>query len=147
MYGKSIDVIEAIDNEGKAPEVVVDEKKEKEMIAKEKERRAKEQEIDRDSDDFLLRDPNLNYKYQKGPYLVYDCQDHHWVCTGRLEYMRCEDQREHTKRQNGDFYTCQTIKKFESLDSCLSRQRRMTDYNPTDRFCYSKDYQQLTLKY
>ena len=129
--------------EGKSPEEI-----EKLQIEMEKERRIKEQSINKFSDDFLLMDPNLNLRYSKGSYLVYDCLGGYWVCTAKEEYERCTKEREISFEKMNSNLICANFRKFDTQDLCLEKQRWLTDYVSSEkRFCLSEKVKAETFKY
>lgn len=116
-------------------------------IEKERARRLKEADLDKDSDDFLLQDPNLSERYQRGSYLVYDCASRHWVCTAKDEYQRCERERAEAKQNRQGNLVCGHFRKFDTIEQCQQKQRHMTDFNSSDRFCLSRALQMETFQY
>ena len=50
--------------------------------------------------DFAQQDSFMSDLYQKGAYLVYDCERLHWVCTGAEEFNQCAKRSNVTRCPN-----------------------------------------------
>ena len=85
--------------------------------------------------DILLLDNELSLLYSRGPYLVYDCQNRHWVCTGKNEVERCNNAREFAIGENEMRLPCAVIKVFEDEKSCQKKQQVVIDAALENRFC------------
>jgi hypothetical protein len=85
--------------------------------------------------DILLLDNELSLLYSRGPYLVYDCQSRHWVCTGKNEVERCKNAREFSIVENEVNLPCAVIKVFEDEKSCQKKQQIVIDGALENRFC------------
>ena len=120
---------------------------EKLEIQKERERRLKEQQIDRNSDDFLLQDPNLSDRYQRGSYLVYDCKEMHWVCTAKAEFDRCKQLRDKALELKLNNLQCADFEKFASVDECIKHLTWQTNYQPQHRFCIGEQLKRYHFEY
>ena len=90
--------------------------------------------------DFSLYDSFLNNNYQRGPYLVYDCSEKHWVCTGDSEFKRCKRIREKAIKDNKKNLPCGMIKGFKSERQCHQFQLKLTSRNDYSRFCFHDEY-------
>lgn len=97
-----------------------------------------------ESQDILLQDPNLSLKYQRGKYLVYDCIDKHWVCTGEPEFDNCIDGREIAISENYERLPCVPIMQFDEVKACQKVQTRLTDRAFTMRDCLSKEMREVS---
>ena len=91
--------------------------------------------------DFLQQDPNMNSKYQRGRWLVYDCVDEHWVCTRKEEFEYCKKLRQKAILDNDEVLPCAYFKKFESRKRCWQEQTRLTDRANHYRFCFGTNKQ------
>ena len=116
-------------------------------VKKERERRLNEQQIDKSSDDFLLQDPNLNERYEKGPYLVYDCLAGHWVCTAKAEFERCGQERQDALKDKLDNLVCADFQKFASADECIDQQVWQTHHNSNTPFCVGEKVKRYHFEY
>lgn len=91
--------------------------------------------------DFLQQDPNMDVKYQKGPWLVYDCLDNHWVCTRELEYRQCQSHRKKAILDNEKELPCAYFNKFKSQESCWIEQTKLTNRAEPYLFCLHPEEQ------
>lgn len=96
--------------------------------------------------DIDQQDPNLDALYKRGPYLVYDCNTRHWVCTRELEYNRCRIQRKEALLDFEDVLPCATFDIFDKRQDCWQRQQELTDVAKYEQFCMhpSKEENKLT---
>lgn len=85
--------------------------------------------------DFLQQDPNMDAKYQKGRWLVYDCIDQHWVCTREEEFRYCEKLRKKAILDKEEALPCAYFKKFQSREMCWNEQLRLTNRAEHYLFC------------
>ena len=106
-----------------------------------------EQKRDKSKDDITLSDPDLSIKYQRGRFLMYDCEDKHWVCTQKLEFDRCSEKRKYVDFIKGQLYPCAPVKPFASEAECVKRQRKFTEKNHSVRSCLSKSSKFLEQTY
>ncbi|MBD67155.1 MAG: hypothetical protein CME62_18285 [Halobacteriovoraceae bacterium] len=93
--------------------------------------------------DITLQDPFLSIKYQRGEYLVYDCVDKHWVCTGKPEFNNCNEARDIAQYENRNKLPCASVKGFSSEDECNKIQKRLTSSGYDVRFCKSSELREL----
>lgn len=74
--------------------------------------------------------------YEAGPYLIYDCQEKHWVCVMESFYKECEEKRTRDLAStNNVYHSCAPIGLFPTKKSCFQRQLFMTTHNHGKRFC------------
>lgn len=106
-----------------------------------------EQKRDKSKDDITLSDPDLSIKYQRGRFLLYDCEDKHWVCTKKLEFDRCGEKRKYVDFVKEQLYPCAPIKAFASEAECVKRQRKFIQKNHSVRSCLSKSSKFLEQTY
>jgi hypothetical protein len=85
----------------------------------------------------------ISEKYEAGPYLIYDCQEKHWVCVLEPYFIACEDQRKMDSSliENAK-HSCAPIGKFPNKISCFQRQLFLTTHHHGDRFCIKDDWKQ-----
>ena len=77
----------------------------------------------------------ISLKYTKGPYLLYDCLDEHWVCTDKNEAEYCENKRSEGFLEKDQFLICASLKKFETATECHKKQKWLTTYAVNNVFC------------
>lgn len=95
-------------------------------------------------DDITLSDPFLSLKYSRGPHLIFDCVDNHWVCAGKYEYKNCEEAREFEILERKDKLSCVPVRVFESEAVCVTSQRGITNRSIYIRFCVHPEIQKAT---
>lgn len=96
-----------------------------------------EQTVVEQSVDVQLTDPYLSIKYQRGPYMIYDCFAGHWVCTGKPEFKNCRDIRAIRESDGDANLGCAVIKEFDNEKQCNLVQKRLTSRGYENRFCKS----------
>jgi len=95
----------------------------------------------------LIRYPNyydpavddISEKYEAGAYLIYDCEEKHWVCVLGPYFKTCREKREKDEVSDSYLYTCAPIGEFPNKKSCFQRQLFLSTHNYGPRFCI-KDY-------
>jgi hypothetical protein len=85
--------------------------------------------------DFDNSDPELDVFYQRGSFLVYDCNTDHWVCTKTLEYKRCKSQRKEALLDLEERLPCAFFDQFKTDELCAKEQQRLTNDSRGNRFC------------
>lgn len=77
----------------------------------------------------------IAHNYEAGAYLIYDCQEKHWVCVLESYYLECQKQRQLDNMSKSDFHLCAPIEAFPTKKSCFQRQLFLTTQNHGTRFC------------
>jgi hypothetical protein len=85
--------------------------------------------------DIDQQDPNMDALYKKGPYLVYDCKNKHWVCTQELEYKRCQIQRKTSLLDYENELACAYFDVFDRREDCWKKQQELTNVAKYEQFC------------
>ena len=99
-----------------------------------------------DGVDFAQKDPFVSDLYMKGEYLVYDCKDQHWVCTGRPEFDRCGNWRKQAMALKETNLRCAPFLKLESQSKCHELQIKMAE-RASKRFCLHPEALKKELRY
>jgi hypothetical protein len=94
-------------------------------------------EVPSENLDVSLTDPILSLKYQRGKYLVYDCLEKHWVCTGKSEFDLCLEQREVGLLDKNSRMPCGAFDFFKTELNCQKHQTLLTNRGEGTRFCYN----------
>ena len=84
--------------------------------------------------DFDNLDPAMNMRYERGRYLVYDC-DGYFVCTKQEEFDYCLKRRETALTGLNPSLECAPIKEFKRDTDCQKRQQELTDEARQFLFC------------
>lgn len=65
------------------------------------------------------KNKEISILYTAGPYLLYQCEDHHFACISDFSYGECAARREAAIRRKNLNLPCAPLKKFEDTESCL----------------------------
>ena len=85
--------------------------------------------------DFAQQDSFMDDVYQKGAFLVYDCDRMHWVCTGQEEFNQCAKRRKEAMILKKDNLSCAYFAPYPSRSKCHEKQVEMTNRGTYPRFC------------
>jgi hypothetical protein len=88
----------------------------------------------------------LSIKYFAGAYLVYDCQDKHYVCTDEYEYKRCQSNRDHAEKDMDIKLPCVPINKFLDRKTCEEKQKELVSTGRYVNFCLHEDYKKRFIR-
>lgn len=94
--------------------------------------------------DIALLDPFLSLKYTRGPYLIYDCKDKHWVCAGKAEFNYCQESRDFQIKERSESLGCVPVRSFNTEIDCNSSQKKLTSRAVATRFCAHPNIQGAT---
>lgn len=84
--------------------------------------------------------------YEAGPFLIYDCDQKHWVCVLESYYKDCQEKR-HRDAEHGTFYhSCAPIGKFPTKKSCFQRILFLTTHHHGTRFCIKDEWKTKAVK-
>lgn len=89
----------------------------------------------------------LSDKYYSGPYLVYDCQDKHWVCTDKEAVESCNAARKRALERKGITMPCFVVKEYKKYKGCLKSNKKMINQIGDTKYCYHPDYLQRVILY
>lgn len=70
----------------------------------------------------------LSDKYVEGSYLIYDCKDQHFVCSGGEESKFCGQNTEKLQRENFQLFQCLSLRAFETEKDCHKYQQNMVNH-------------------
>lgn len=84
--------------------------------------------------------------YEAGPYLIYDCEEKHWVCVMEAFYKECEEKRKNDLTAEGLYHSCAPVGVFPTKKSCFQRQLFLTTHNHGKRFCIRDDWKEKNIK-
>ena len=99
------------------------------------------------NEDILLSDPYLSVLFQRGEYLVYNCIDQHWVCTGEAEYLSCIETRNESLKDKDTNLPCAPIRVFQSEKDCVAHQASLVSSATENRFCLHPDRREFEIVY
>lgn len=79
--------------------------------------------------------------YEAGQFLIYDCDEKHWVCVLESYFKECEEKRQNDKTLPDKItHSCAPIGEFPNKRSCFQRQLFMTTHNYGPRFCIKDEW-------
>lgn len=84
--------------------------------------------------------------YEAGPYLIYDCEEKHWVCVMEEFYKECEEKRKKDLTESGLYHSCAPVGTFPTKKSCFQRQLFLTTHNHGKRFCIRDEWKEKNIK-
>ncbi len=85
--------------------------------------------------DFEQKTDSISDKYTAGAFLIYDCEEKHWVCVLNEDYKICDEKREKSIKAREKFLPCAPIGEFPTKRSCFQRQLYLTGQAHGSRFC------------
>lgn len=85
--------------------------------------------------DFNVVKDMIAEQYWAGAFLMYDCEEGHWVCVLKEDYKLCEENREKAKKAKEKFLPCAPIGEFPTKRSCFQRELYLTGQAHGHRFC------------
>jgi hypothetical protein len=94
---------------------------------------AKEEE--RLPEDFIKKNDTISDKYYAGAFLIYDCEEGHWVCVLPDDYSQCEKKRAESVAKKEKYLACAPIGEFPTKRSCFQRELYLTGQAHGHRFC------------
>jgi hypothetical protein len=80
--------------------------------------------------------------YEAGAYLIYDCEEGHWVCVTAAYYKECELKREQDLQTDLVRGRCAPLGGLPTKKSCFQRQLFMTGHNHGNRFCILPEWKE-----
>jgi hypothetical protein len=85
--------------------------------------------------DFVLKNDTISDKYFAGAFLIYDCDEKHWVCVLKEDFTKCSENREKSIGKREKHLPCAPIGEFPTKRSCFQRQLYLTGQAHGSRFC------------
>lgn len=85
--------------------------------------------------DYELKVDNISEKYVAGAFLIFDCEENHWVCVLKEYYDVCDEKRAKSKIGREKYLPCAPIGEFPTKKSCFQRQLYLTGQAHGSRFC------------
>lgn len=69
--------------------------------------------------------PRIDRKYRAGGYLIYDCEDQHFVCADARGFDQCELDRQTSREEGRLILSCSPLKRFQTYELCLEEFYRL----------------------
>ncbi len=86
-------------------------------------------------EDYEARVDYISDKYFAGAFLIYDCEEKHWVCVMEIDYKSCEKKRKESLDKFAKYLSCAPIGQFPSKKGCFQRVQFLTGHDHGNRFC------------
>ena len=96
----------------------------------------------RDTDNFDDTRDVISSKYVTGAYLLYDCEDQHWVCVIQETKEKCEQKRHNELKRGKHHLSCFSAEVFENYKQCTVHQQRLTSSGLNPRVCLHPEVRQ-----
>ncbi|MFN8370185.1 MAG: hypothetical protein U0T83_06120 [Bacteriovoracaceae bacterium] len=81
------------------------------------------------------RGKRLSINYYQGSALIYDCNNKHWVCVDKMNYEKCQKERNDYRIKKFLNLPCAPLKVFSSVEACLAEQNRQVTLPKRKDFC------------
>lgn len=89
----------------------------------------------------------ISEKYDAGPFLIYDCEDKHFVCV-MAEYNKdCEEKRAQAAHEKKLDMGCAPIAELPNKKSCFQQQLFLISQNHGTRFCTGPDWKTKEIQF
>lgn len=85
--------------------------------------------------DFNPAADNISEKYFAGAFLIYDCEEGHFVCVYPEDYKACESKRAEAIKKKEKNLPCAPIGEFPTKRSCFQRDLYLAGQAHGRRFC------------
>ena len=83
--------------------------------------------------------------YDPGSFLIYVCEENHWLCVTEEFYAECGEKRKRDLASVDETkHSCAPIGGFPTKKSCFQRQLFLTTHNHGDRFCIKDQWKEKT---
>ncbi len=103
------------------------------------------------SDGFCQSKKEIEYltdKYFSGPYLIYDCEERHWVCVSEENFNECQSLRnDDSKKFESYIHSCSPFGHFPTIESCNQRILFLTTHQHGQRFCVKEEWRSKNISF
>lgn len=80
-------------------------------------------------------DDRISYDYRRGPYLIYNCEEKHYVCVEKENYRECHIKRDFALKMKLISMPCAPIKKYEDVAKCTLQHKALINKSHFKGFC------------
>jgi hypothetical protein len=80
----------------------------------------------------------IDWKYNAGEYLIFDCDRNHYACVNDEGNNNCLEERKFAIETKEIKYPCAPLKKFSDKKTCVKKNYQIVDLNAIRAFCYPK---------
>lgn len=96
--------------------------------------------------DFSPKQDMIAENYWAGAWLMYDCQEGHWVCVLQEDYDVCVEKRAKAMTLKEKHLPCAPIGEFPTKRSCFQRELYLTGQAYGHRFCLLDQFKREELE-
>lgn len=90
----------------------------------------------------------LSEKYEAGAYLIYDCEQKHWVCVLESYFEECKLKRQkELMNEEKLLHSCAPLGVLPTKKSCFQRQLFLTTHNHGQRFCIKDTWKKKAVSF
>lgn len=89
----------------------------------------------------------ISDEYLAGPFLIYDCQNKHWVCVLEEHFENCQDMREEDIRSEKVYSRCAPVGEFPVKFSCFQEQLRLVSNVDPSRLCLLEQWKGREIRF
>lgn len=89
----------------------------------------------------------ISEKYDTGPFLIYDCEDRHWVCVMESYFNECKEKRLKAISEFKEDLPCAPVGEFPVKKSCFQRELFMVTHNYGTDFCKNPHWREKSLNF
>jgi hypothetical protein len=79
----------------------------------------------------------LSEKYRAGAFLIYDCEDQHFVCADIENQVECDEKREKAFVLKKERLPCAVLKQYSKVDECQNAQKKFMLAKKYD-YCFAR---------
>ncbi len=80
----------------------------------------------------------ISNRYYKGPVLIYDCRDRHFVCVDQVSADDCHQGRTEALKKNRFDLVCAPLKVFKTEPECVAEHYRRVHEGVDKSWCYNE---------
>lgn len=89
----------------------------------------------------------ISEDYEAGPYLIYDCDQKHYVCVLESYFKECEEKHQKDLDLNKKNVSCTPISVHLNKKSCFQKQLLVVSRNHGTRACIARDWKQKEIDF
>lgn len=89
----------------------------------------------------------ISEEYEAGPYLMYDCQQKHFVCVLENYYKECQEKRDKDIHEKKLHLSCAPIEQMPNKKSCFQKQLFFVSQNHGTKFCVGESWKQKEIDF
>ena len=83
----------------------------------------------------------ISQRFVDGRYLIYECDDKHYVCVDEEGYEKCQYIRRNRKIGQFENLGCAPLKVYDDVAKCFEKQKSMIGSAKNIPFCFKSNFQ------